>query len=115
MAILYDGRLTIEVVGEPMTVWSGVQSKYRDDGVPSVASLVWLSAPSTNTGDVLIGNQYVDATAASRTGLAIVKGTAQKLVNVDLRDVWADVTTAGDELEILYMVGPEPVAATVSI
>lgn len=88
-----DGRITIGVQGEPVTLTSGIDERY---GIvsPKVRTLV-LHAPSGNTGDLRIGGQWVSAASGAEAGLLLAANRTEQLEDVCLDSLWVD-GTAGD-------------------
>lgn len=98
--MLYDGRIVIEEVGEPVQFWTARDSRYQ--GQSSTAAILWLRTPA-GQGTVVVGGEHVIAAASARRGRTIAPDTEIVMVDVDLREIYADATADGDVVEFAYV------------
>ena len=82
-----QGRLDVTTAGTP--------ERLVDTSV--FAASVTIESATDNTGPVAIGSDNtVDVTEATRNTIHLDDGETQDFENVDLRDLWIDVSTNGD-------------------
>ena len=85
MASLKSGRQLVFTVGEPV----------RLSDVSMIVQDVDVTALSTNTGTIYVGDVDVGAAAGSEAGFSpLSAGDALTFENVDLREIWLDATVA---------------------
>lgn len=111
---MYDticGRITLGVAGEPVNLWSGLDSRF-DQAVnpvsPAVLSVVIRA--NANTSLIVVGPRWVIGAAATRQGLVIAPDQERSLPACYLDRLWMDGLTVGDGLFFMAWVsaaGPQ--------
>lgn len=92
-----SGRDTVAAAATAETILSSTTS------VPVI--YIDIQAETDNTGVVVVGDSGVVATLATRKGICLNAGETYRLENVDLKDVFVDVTVSGDGYTYNYVKG----------
>jgi hypothetical protein len=92
------------ITGAQITVATGGTEQRIIAAAKSNVVAVYLSAPSTNTGHVYIG----DADVAVGRGIEVPKGTMVKIEaadagQLDMHEMYVDAATNGDKLNVAYL------------
>jgi hypothetical protein len=96
---IYDGRLSIGKAGTAQPLSDGINEDYANH--PLQAEELLVTASGVNGGTIAIGNRYVVASQAGRTGERLEKNEQITLIGVKLDEVWIDGTTSGDSVHFL--------------
>lgn len=92
------------ITGAQITVASAGSEQHIIAAAKSNVVAVYLSAPSTNTGHVYVG----DADVAVGRGIEVPKGTTVKIEachdgQLDMYEMYVDAATNGDKLNVAYL------------
>lgn len=91
---LNSGRKVVAAAGTPESLVA----------VSTAAIFAVITAETNNTGMVVIGNENVDETLASRTGIPLNPGETSPVIPIDdLIEVYIDVGVNGDGVTYLYV------------
>lgn len=66
---------------------------------------VWITAPDANTGNIFVGDVNVSATR----GIEVISGGSPLVIEsqpgmlLDLRNMYVDAATSGDDFQVTYL------------
>ena len=87
-----DGRKVVAAAGTAERLVS----------VNTRCSEVTITAESDNTGDIVIGDSTVVASAATRRGVPLVPGASYTIKIEDLYQLWIDADVSSDGVVFVY-------------
>lgn len=82
---------------------AGTEQRLSANPISNVIK-IYVSAPSTNTGNIWVG----DSSVAVGRGVEVVKGTtlpitAEPGMLLDINNIYVDVATSGDKASVAYL------------
>lgn len=101
----YNSVLTTPVSGRDTVAAAATAERILSSSTSVPVVYIDIQAETDNTGLVVIGDSGVVAALATRKGIALNAGDTYRLENVDLADVYADVTVSGDGYTYVYVKG----------
>jgi hypothetical protein len=97
--------MSVKLVTYPQVTVATAGTEQRVVSAPVDKALkLFITAPAANTGSVFIG----DSSVSSTRGITVIKGTTLELSlegeYIDVHNIWADVATNGDKLDVAVLV-----------